>query len=817
MLPAPSVHFVTPQALTTSLVAEERAREAGLSKAREAVLDKAREAECKAMEAVLDQAREVNGEAKATPVAEAEVCQDQEGSPFPAHIHLRERLEQWKRMNASREVLLSISQGVLWDWQPPTFLPLYPTVRSREDLVRATHIVEEYLQVGALKEIPATSDIKFLIPWFILSKKNPLGGGKTPSHKRLSTTQRTLGSTKIPTGQHPTGFPSLKERNVRHKGGPQKRLLSFACGRICKTIPLHASRSKVLPMASSTIRAFKPSLSFSIIDENCAAKVERPRHFGMDLPGRHFSGLIQRKSFAKAQGNCTAGPNNFGTHRKLQKSVLNPSQQVDYFGFHLDFVEGKLKVPQHKLRTVKKELGKLVTHVSLTPRKMAAILGTIRSFLTAFPFLRAFTDQLVNFIKFQEQGGWDSPRPLSTDLQQQVREIKDILESWPGRTMGERPPTRHLHSDASGVGWGGVGHKRGHSTSRILARPARSSHKGQRIVGCHTNGPRFGKERRKSSPGGGQFSGLLLQKEKWGEKAPVQCLDATFLEMVLAEKHHRGGKSFEKSRHASRWPFSTSSGHRGLHVGKKRVLKTFKSICSTYSTRFGHVCKPWKPPAVPLGSSSPPPRGLGIQCSGSSIGKRLFLLVKPPLDLNSEVAPQIEDSTLGSMSNGSALLGWKFMVASTSQTASEGNPSNFNSTQVGSFHKLPGREDATYKVAPSLCDVIRGLMERKQMSPESVKEYLSQLPSLQRYGNAFRCLWAFAVQRKFHVPELTVDQVAGLLLQMNAINPHQARHAYSAVLLIPGFSPLRFSPLLARAKKAWNAHQAKYSSFWDAD
>ena len=106
-----------------------------------------------------------------------------------------------------------------------------------------------------------------------------------------------------------------------------------------------------------------------------------------------------------------------------------------------------------------------------------------------------------------------------------------------------------------------------------------------------------------------------------------------------------------------------------------------------------------------------------MQRSGPSLGKRLFLLGKPPLDLNSEVAPQIEDSTLGSMSNGSALLGWKFMVAPTSQTAREGNPSNFNSTQVGSFHKLPGREDATYKVAPSLCDVIRGLMERKQMSP----------------------------------------------------------------------------------------------------
>ena len=49
--------------------------------------------------------------------------------------------------------------------------------------MKATHIVEEYLQVGALKEIPATSHIKFLIPWFILSKKEPTGGVK---HRLIS-------------------------------------------------------------------------------------------------------------------------------------------------------------------------------------------------------------------------------------------------------------------------------------------------------------------------------------------------------------------------------------------------------------------------------------------------------------------------------------------------------------------------------------------------------------------------------------------------------------------------------------------------------
>ena len=91
-----------------------------------------------------------------------------------------------------------------------------------------------------------------------------------------------------------------------------------------------------------------------------------------------------------------------------QKSLLNPTQKMDYLGFTLNFTQGILEVPQQKLKMVRRELGKLVTHSQLTPRKVAAILGTVRSFLTALPFLRAFTDQICAFVKLQEEEGWDS-------------------------------------------------------------------------------------------------------------------------------------------------------------------------------------------------------------------------------------------------------------------------------------------------------------------------------------------------------------------------------------------------------------------------
>ena len=69
-----------------------------------------------------------------------------------------------------------------------------------------------------------------------------------------------------------------------------------------------------------------------------------------------------------------------------EKSLLEPTQQVKHLGFHIDFKAGLLQVPSQKLKTVRRELGKLLTNTQVTPRKMAAILGIIRSFLIALPF-----------------------------------------------------------------------------------------------------------------------------------------------------------------------------------------------------------------------------------------------------------------------------------------------------------------------------------------------------------------------------------------------------------------------------------------------
>ena len=139
----------------------------------------------------------------------------------------------------------------------------------------------------------------------------------------------------------------------------------------------------------------------------------------------------------------------------VKKSILKPTQKLSHLGFILNLAQGQLEVCPEKLRLVRRELGKLVTKQEVTCRKMAAILGCIRSFLLALPFLRAFTDSLVALVNLQQTFGWDHKVLVPAGVKEQLKEIKLLLQNWQGRPFLEKA-TRELHSDSSTLAWAGV-------------------------------------------------------------------------------------------------------------------------------------------------------------------------------------------------------------------------------------------------------------------------------------------------------------------------------------------------------------------------
>ena len=146
---------------------------------------------------------------------------------------------------------------------------------------------------------------------------------------------------------------------------------------------------------------------------------------------------------------------NSGFKINLKKSVLEPSQQVHHLGFLLNFEVGKLQLAPQRLKGVRKELGKFVTKTVMSKRQVAAILGKVRANLFALPFLRAFTDQLHQFLCREKDSPWESKHHLPGEIKQEILEVGKLLQDWSGRPFPQKP-SQQLHSDSSTYAWGGV-------------------------------------------------------------------------------------------------------------------------------------------------------------------------------------------------------------------------------------------------------------------------------------------------------------------------------------------------------------------------
>ena len=357
-------------------------------------------------------------------------------------------------LTAPKEVLELIQFGVEASWPCPSLrAPMQQ--HSAKDLQAGLSVMEEYLDVQAVKEIQH-HQAKFLVPWFTITKTEPNGEEKI----RLIADCRLLNS-----------FLEPKSFKLDHM---QQIFSCLRKGMFAIKIDLkHAYFHLGLSQNISPYICMKMGDRYFQFQSACFGLSTLPQKFMMLMKVllKHWrkQGLQifvylddillvskSKKLLQKQRELVINTLNKTGLTINLKKSQLEPTQEVQHLGFIIDFKEGTLKVPTQKLRTVRKELGKLVTQDFLSCRKMAAILGTVRSFLVALPFLRAFTSLMKEFVSQHYSQGWDKKLPIPLDLQKEVRGVKNLLLTWEGRQFQHRSVIRKLHSDASNSGWGGL-------------------------------------------------------------------------------------------------------------------------------------------------------------------------------------------------------------------------------------------------------------------------------------------------------------------------------------------------------------------------
>ena len=328
-----------------------------------------------------------------------------------------------------------------------------------EDQKDALLILEDYRQVGAVKEV-SLSGTQFLVPWFIVRK--PEGDG---IKSRLIADCRQLNQ-----------FLETKHFKLDHwkQIFPALRKGMWACKVDLKHAYFHLGLAQALrPFVRLNVgeRIFEfqaacfglnqlPQLWMSVM--KVFQKIWRQRGIlcfiyldDILVVGQTFHQTQSSIQFVLETLEASGMVVNKG------KSTLVPCQSVQHLGFQINFQEGTLQVPPEKLKSVRRELGKLVTHPLLSCRKMAAILGQVRSFLTAMPFLRAFTDSMLAFVNQNLWEGWDRALAVPPTLAHEVTLLKDLMLHWQGRKFQGSCAVRQLHSDSSDYMWAGLDIKSG--------------------------------------------------------------------------------------------------------------------------------------------------------------------------------------------------------------------------------------------------------------------------------------------------------------------------------------------------------------------
>jgi hypothetical protein len=155
------------------------------------------------------------------------------------------------------------------------------------------------------------------------------------------------------------------------------------------------------------------------------------------------------------------------------------------------------------------------------------------------------------------------------------------------------------------------------------------------------------------------------------------------------------------------------------------------------------------------------------------------------------------------------------MVAPINQNVKARDKDVNHPPQGGDVQELLGRINASTTLAPGLHHCFRFLLEQQQIGDQEISFALKNLGNVSRYDRAFKKLYVILQEKHGEPLREKIMDVATAILLLSEISVTDARNAYSAVCLLPGFEHVKFSPLLKNLKRLWNHSIQKYATFWD--
>ena len=139
-----------------------------------------------------------------------------------------------------------------------------------------------------------------------------------------------------------------------------------------------------------------------------------------------------------------------------QKSHLNPTQSIEFLGFHINSIMLTISLPLDKVKGIRKECQKVLENPDITIRELARLLGKLSASIQAvFPAPLHYRHiQAVKKRSLALHGGYESQVYWTAEALEELKWWRDHLSAWNGRAILQSPPQLTIETDASTKGWG---------------------------------------------------------------------------------------------------------------------------------------------------------------------------------------------------------------------------------------------------------------------------------------------------------------------------------------------------------------------------
>jgi len=148
---------------------------------------------------------------------------------------------------------------------------------------------------------------------------------------------------------------------------------------------------------------------------------------------------------------------NLGFIINNKKSLLDPSQEIEFLGMVVNSQSMDLKLPGEKIKKIRLEARNILDTASPSAKTLAQLLGKLNATTPALQAAPLFSRALQMCLRESLSSGgqnYQSVVTLSPQAREDLHWWEQHLTSWNGRSLILPPSTLTIISDASQQGWG---------------------------------------------------------------------------------------------------------------------------------------------------------------------------------------------------------------------------------------------------------------------------------------------------------------------------------------------------------------------------